>query len=95
MPHILIKPSDEWIELPQNSVLTDLEEIQDTAISFGCRSGACGACAIEVLEGMAYLPEADEIERAFLVSLGYAEERYRLACQCRLRGNVIIRAVNA
>lgn len=93
MPNVLIKPSDEVIELPRNSVLTDLEEVQETIIPFGCRSGACGACAIEILEGLSNLPEADETERAFLVTLGYPEERYRLACQCRLQGDIMIRPV--
>jgi ferredoxin len=94
MPNVLIKPSNEVIELPRNSVLTDLEEVQETIIPFGCRSGACGACTIEILEGLSNLPAADETERAFLVTLGYPEERYRLACQCRLQGDIMIRPVD-
>jgi ferredoxin len=94
MPNVLIKPSGELIELPQNSALTDLDEVQETVIPFGCRSGACGACVIEVLVGTQSLTKADDAERAFLVTLGYSGERFRLACQCRLQGDIIIQTVN-
>jgi len=94
MPNVLIEPCGELIELPRNSALTDLEEVQETGISFGCRSGACGACLIEVLEGITNLNKADDMERTFLVTLGYTEECYRLACQCYLQGDVIIRPIN-
>lgn len=93
MPNVLIKLSGDLIELPQNSALTDLEEVQENVIPFGCRSGACGACVIEVLEGITNLTEADDVERAFLATLGYPKERYRLACQCRLQGDIIIQPV--
>jgi ferredoxin len=95
MPNVLINPSGELIELPHNSILTALEEVQKKGISFGCRSGACGACLIEILEGIPSLTKADNMERMFLVTLGYSEECYRLACQCRLQGDIVIRPVNA
>lgn len=94
MPNILIKPSDELIELPWNSVLTILEEVNDNMIPFGCRAGACGACVVEVLEGTPNLTVANYMERKFLTSLGYPEECYRLACQCRLRGDITIRPID-
>lgn len=95
MSHVLIKPSGELVELSRNSPLTDLEEVTETVISFGCRSGACGACAIEVLEGISNLTKADDMERSFLTALGYPEERYRLACQCRFQGNITIRPIDS
>lgn len=95
MPHVLIQPSSELVELPRNSILTALEEVQDRVIPFGCRSGACGSCAIEVLEGISNLTTADDTERSFLTVLGYPEERYRLACQCRLKGDITIRPVGS
>jgi ferredoxin len=95
MPNVLINPHGELIELPYNSMLTDLEEVQKKGVSFGCRSGACGACLIEILEGISSLAKADDMEKMFLVTLGYSEECYRLACQCRLHGDIIIRPVNA
>ncbi|MCV3211946.1 (2Fe-2S)-binding protein [Plectonema radiosum NIES-515] len=95
MPNVLIKPSGELIELPRNSVLTILEEVNETIIPFGCRAGACGVCVIEVLEGIPNLTDANYIERGFLTTLGYPEERYRLACQCRLQGDVTIRQIGS
>ena len=95
MPYVLIKPSLELVELPRNSTLTALEEVQETIIPFGCRSGACGSCAIEVLEGISNLTVADDRERLFLTTLGYPEQHYRLACQCRLQGDITIKPIGS
>jgi ferredoxin len=95
MPYVFIKPADELVDLPKNSNLTALIEFNSSLISFGCRVGACGACVIEVLEGISNLTEANQSERDFLTILGYAESRYRLACQCRLQGDITIRAIDS
>lgn len=95
MPHVLIKPVGKLVELPQNSPLTDLEELTETDIAFGCRSGACGVCTIEVLKGISNLSEASDMERSFLTALGYPEERYRLACQCRLQGDIMVQPIDS
>lgn len=94
MPCIFIKPADELVTLPKNSNLTALTESNSSPISFGCRVGACGACAIEVLEGISNLSVANQSERDFLTSLGYAESCYRLACQCSLKGDITIRTID-
>ena len=95
MPKVFIKPSGQLIELPRNSPLTALADFQETAITFGCRSGACGSCAIEVLEGRSNLTAADNMQRSFLTTLGYPQERYRLACQCCLQGDITIKPIGS
>jgi ferredoxin len=81
---------DEETQLHDESSLTDLSEMIDGVIPFSCRAGICGSCVIEVTRGEENLSEETPVERVFLTSLGFAEEKYRLACQCKLLGNITI-----
>ncbi|MET9845967.1 2Fe-2S iron-sulfur cluster-binding protein [Streptomyces ossamyceticus] len=91
---LTLMPGSVEILLPDGSCLTDIEyERPEQLIPFGCRSGACGACVIEVLDGSASLGEADPDERDFLEDLGRADGNHRLACQCRLLGAATVRVV--
>jgi ferredoxin len=95
MPFVVIEPDKRTVELPSGAPLTDLEFecFDDSPIPFGCRAGSCGTCAIAVVDKHQSLshPNPDEIE--FLQRLSYAGPQYRLACQCRLHGDVSIRRV--
>ncbi len=82
----------EEVQLPHKSSLTDLSEMIDDVIPFSCRAGICGSCVIGVEEGEENLSMAEPVERAFLTSLGFAADKYRLACQCKLLGEITIDA---
>ncbi|WNV85091.1 2Fe-2S iron-sulfur cluster-binding protein [Umezawaea sp. Da 62-37] len=89
---LTILPTGVEVLLPSGSPLTEVEyETRQRLIPFGCRSGACGACVIEVLEGLESLGDPDHDEVDFLEDLGRTGGDYRLACQCRLRGDATIR----
>ncbi|MEU2063707.1 2Fe-2S iron-sulfur cluster-binding protein [Streptomyces sp. NPDC013455] len=89
---LTLLPQGVEILLPAGSPLTDIEyETPRRHIPFGCRSGACGACVVEVVEGAAGLGEPDPEELDFLEDLGKAGGTYRLACQCRLKDSATIR----
>jgi len=91
MHTITISATGETFKLPDRAYLSDAAELQLTGLVFGCRAGACGICAIEVTEGVANLSERDEMEAIFLSSLGYEQVAHRLACQCRLYGDITIK----
>lgn len=92
MKKLTILPTGTEILLPAGSPLTEVEyEISQRLIPFGCRSGSCGACVIEVLEGLGSLGEPDDDELDFLEDLGRTGGSHRLACQCRLRGDATVR----
>lgn len=93
MLKVILMPQDAEVYLPKGNALTELEfELHgQESIPFGCKAGACGACVIEVLEGIGNLGEQKEDELSFLTMLGYSGEEFRLACQCRLNGTVKIR----
>jgi ferredoxin len=89
---LTILPSGTEVLLPAGSPLTEVEyESTQRLIPFGCRSGSCGACVIEVLEGFGSLGEPDPDELDFLEDLGRTGGGHRLACQCRLRGDATVR----
>ncbi|MEV0219951.1 2Fe-2S iron-sulfur cluster-binding protein [Streptomyces sp. NPDC050704] len=89
-------PAGIEILLPQGSPLTDIEyETAEPLIPFGCRSGACGACVVEVLDGFDSLGETDPEETDFLEDLGRTDGHYRLACQCRLLDSATVRVVES
>ena len=89
MPKVRITTDDLTLEVKDNYALIDMCEDQDTSILFGCRDGACGACMVKVLEGRENLSKMEESEQDFLETMA-AEDDERLACQCRVLGDVTL-----
>ena len=74
-------------EIPDGSPIREAGE--ELGIPFGCRSGLCRTCEIEVIEGMSNLAEKNELEKDHDLP-----PNHRLACQARLmKGAVVIRSV--
>jgi ferredoxin len=60
---------------------------ENFGVSFGCYSGLCGSCEIEILEGEDNLSELTDEEENLRIS-----KPKRLACMCNLKhGNVKIK----
>ena len=89
MPKVTITTDDLALEVRDDYPLIDMCEEHETSILFGCRDGACGACMIRVREGAENLSQMKDDEKDFLETMA-AEEDERLACQCRVRGDVVI-----
>jgi ferredoxin len=89
MPILNIKTDKKTLEVEKNAAIIDVCENEETSILFGCRDGACGACMIRVLENPQNLSPMDEHERDFLETMAATEDE-RLACQCRVLGDVTI-----
>ena len=63
---------------------------------FGCRTGICGTCLIEVEEatdGELHEAAADELELLDIIAPG--NQRARLACQIELRADIRIRYIGS
>ncbi|GES28777.1 2Fe-2S iron-sulfur cluster-binding protein [Streptomyces angustmyceticus] len=89
---LTLMPHGLEVLLPEGASLTELERgTSQRVIPFGCQSGACGACMIEVLDGLDSLGEMDPDEVDFLEDLGRTDGPYRLACQCRLMDAATVR----
>ncbi len=63
--------------------VNDGERVQEAAselgVSFGCRKGVCGACVVEVLEGMENLSARNDAENEFSM-----RDSDRMMCQCSI-----------
>lgn len=89
MPKVTITTDDMTIDVKDGYQLIDMCEEHDTSILFGCRDGACGACMVKVLEGSEHLSKMEDDEKDFLETMA-AEENERLACQCKVFGDVVL-----
>lgn len=87
MPTISFLNEDQVLELPKGASLQEC----DSVLSFGCRGGVCGACVIEVADGMKNLSIMERDEKDFLTFLGLNDDLHRLACQCTILGSVTIK----
>ena len=79
-----IKKGDREIEISDgDSIIAAAEEL---GVPFGCYTGVCGACEIEIIKGHENLTELTEAEKIKGMHL-----KKRLACQCKIKkGNLII-----
>lgn len=92
MKTVTLKIGDTTIKGPQGTRLMDLCEEAGSPIVFGCGEAACGSCAILVLENLENLSPCEEQERIILESLN-AGPSERLACQCRIFGDVRVQVM--
>ncbi|MGH6608758.1 MAG: 2Fe-2S iron-sulfur cluster binding domain-containing protein [Burkholderiaceae bacterium] len=81
------------VELPDLTSLALKLDVQNSPLLFGCRSGLCGTCLIEVdADDSLSPPDRDEAEALELYAPG--NPRARLACQVVLSTNLRIRKLN-
>jgi ferredoxin len=78
----------EPIILESHESLSERLTVQNSPVLFGCRTGICGTCLVEVI-GDISPPQADEQE--MLETLAPNNSQVRLACQVDVRGDVEIR----
>ena len=78
--------------LARGESLQALAEDFDFPVSFGCFSGRCGFCKVQVLEGAEHLGEWNDLERLLLEGSDF--EDHRLACQCRPEGPVSLKSTS-
>ena len=90
MHKVTISATGESFYLPHDARLSDAAELQLAGLTFGCREGMCGICAIAVLDGYDRLSPLEQKESDLLEFLGRDPSRNRLACQCRLLGDVTL-----
>lgn len=74
--------------LPAHSPLAEHLSVQNSPVLFGCRTGICGTCLVEI-EGE--LPPPNRDEQEILDMLASGNSQARLACQIDLACDVKIR----
>lgn len=80
-------PNYPPLKLPKNSQLADYLTIQNSPILFGCRTGICGTCLVNI-EGE--IPPPLPAEKELLELLSPGNPKARLACQIHLTNDINI-----
>jgi len=78
------------VEVEEGSELKDATRDKGWPIAYGCEDGMCGTCIVKVAEGKENLSEMSEKEKETLGVMGMDDGEHRLACQCKINGNVTI-----
>jgi len=76
-------------QVVEEGVLSEHLHACNSPILFGCRSGLCGVCLVEIVEGKVLEPSSEEQEALAVYAPGNAKAR--LACQIRVIDNLKIR----
>jgi ferredoxin len=80
------------IRLGLGSILSEHLTIDNSPVLFGCRTGICGTCLVEVLsQDNGDLPEPAEDEKELLEIVAPDNAKARLACQIELCADITIR----
>jgi ferredoxin len=74
--------SRHTLRVPENRYILQNAENQGVDLPFSCRNGACTACAVRVVSGELYQPEAMGL------SLELQKQGYALLCVSYPRSNV-------
>ena len=81
----VLKSNDKQVDMPEGYPLREAAE--ELGVPFGCRSGLCGTCMIDIVEGEENLSELTEEEE----TMG-RDRKHRLACQAKIKeGTVMIK----
>ena len=90
MPKVKLQNSGDEAEVSEGKELSDVIKGKGWPVAFGCEDGMCGTCIVKVLEGKENLSPMDEKEKDTLGVMGMDDGEHRLACQCKVNGDVTI-----
>jgi ferredoxin len=91
-------PGTSWpaLEFPEGAVLSERLTAVNSPALFGCRTGICGTCLVEIEPICDYaLPPPAEAEMEALEIYAPGNAKARLACQIRLATGVRLRKIDA
>ena len=87
MPKVKFVEDNIEAEAPEGTELREVCQSNDMSLPFGCENGICGTCLVSIKEGKENLTEKTPQEAETLeVLLAYEDQR--LACQCKVQGDV-------
>jgi len=83
------------VPVPAGQNLSECLDIENSPLLFGCRTGICGTCMIEVqavLRGTLAPPSEEEQDLLSIVAPG--NPRARLACQIKLSADIQVKPIS-
>ncbi|MAZ47890.1 MAG: ferredoxin [Halobacteriovoraceae bacterium] len=81
---------NETIELEMGINLSKQLDATHSPILFGCRTGICGTCLVNILRGHEHLTPASDDELELLEIMADDQSHPRLACQLKCSGDISI-----
>jgi ferredoxin len=84
-------PAFAPMAIKEDEQLSEVLDATNSPVLFGCRTGICGTCVIEV-EGD--LPPPEDEEKELLELYAPDNPKARLACQIELTGPIRVRPLN-
>lgn len=83
-----LNSAHDSIELEEESSLSEALNVQNSPILFGCRTGICGTCLVQIEGETKLTPPADEDELEVIEVFSDGEVGLRLACQIKIKENL-------
>ncbi|MBD3360546.1 2Fe-2S iron-sulfur cluster binding domain-containing protein [Candidatus Peregrinibacteria bacterium] len=90
MPKVKFQNTGEEAEAEKGADLMEVTKNQGWPIAYGCEDGMCGTCIVKIIEGKENLNPLDEKEKQTLDVMGMDDGEHRLACQCKVNGDIVI-----
>lgn len=82
------------VVMPEASNLSQQLSSINSPVLFGCRTGICGTCLVEIEQGLELLDAVSDDEREVLEVYAPNNPKARLACQIRLTNNIALKKLN-
>lgn len=90
MPKVKYQNTGDESEVEAGGELRETTKAKGWPIPYGCEDGKCGTCIVKAVEGKENLSAMEEKEQQTLEVMGMGDGEHRLACQCKVNGDVTI-----
>jgi ferredoxin len=91
--NLTIENHQPVLRINEDCELSKTVNASNSPILFGCRTGICGTCMVEIISSDQPLPKPSDDEIEVLKIFERDPSRYRLACQMKMKCNLQLRYV--
>lgn len=91
MPQVTNQSTGATAQCAAGSKFKDVAMEQNLDVAFGCESGICSTCLIQIKSGAENISPKTDQEEFTLEARGVANDdmNTRLGCQCQINGDVV------
>jgi ferredoxin len=90
MSRVTFQPGGESIEIDDDTTIREAAHLVGVNVHDRCGGmGACCNCIVTILEGMENICPKSVVEEAVF----YLGAEDRLSCQCKIKGNVVVKTI--
>lgn len=89
MPKVTFQNDDIVVDVELDVDLKDVTKSNGWPVVYGCEDGVCGTCLVKI-EDQSGLNPIEDVEKQTLEIMGMDDGQHRLACQCKVKGDVAI-----